>query len=273
MEQNVTDSNADIDAAFGDPKPAEVQPASEQRQQPPNAGEPKPDAQAQQPDPTNDVPEDLRDTPFKSHAELKKAYKEQQRLVSRKDKEVQDLKQAAQQFVRNQVAAEQGKPAKQVTQKEADAFLVKFIQDPNTTLQEKIDAIVESRVREALSPYEEKQRVEKVDKMITDFSAEHKGLINDADELAILRILDENPLLKKAPNPLKAAFNFLIAEDPEGWAKRISDRKAAAERDASEVKAAASGMGARRTSGTTQAKAKDEFDEVLEYASSRPSLR
>ncbi len=227
----------------------------------------KADSQDTPPVKSEASPYKFGDTPFESEEAAVKGYKHLQAGYTRTNQELSQLKTQMAKVVGSlkggDTKGEGPDPA------DVDKFLKEFIKNPKGSMRELIQAVVE----EANAPIRSEIASGRAGTAVSAFKTSHPWLNKD-DEVVLERILLNNPQLTnlgKHPkeqdiaSSLKAALGMFIADDPEGYNKKVAAHKNRTERDVNEAKKAAGAVGAKGGSVVqTPGVERDAFDEVLE---------
>lgn len=217
-----------------------------------------------QPDEGNDpIQGALAGTPFKDVAGLSKSYKEIQRLVSSKDREIAELNRklemtasAIQQLYQKREdpqAAKGGLP-------EGDAFWKALADNPADLIRQiarmEHEALYKERIDPRLGKVEGSLGSYEKSNLVQSFLQKHPEFTVE-DEALMVDILDANPQLKDMQNGLDIAYNQVLADR-----YRSSQQRNAAGAAVAGAKGIA-GLGGKKTSLPAQAQRKDPFDDVL----------
>lgn len=206
------------------------------------------------------------DTPFESEEAAVEGYKNLQGSHTKTATELAQLKEQMAKVV-GSLKSNAGEP--EVRPEDVDKFLKEFIKNPQGTMRELITAVAQ----EQLAPIRSEIATGRAGTVIDKFRVDHPE-INKDDEKQIEQILLDHPQLTNlGKNPselsikssLSAALGIFIAQDPAGYAKKLSDIKNKVEKDVNAAKLAAGAVGGKKGSLiSTPGKEGDEFDEVLE---------
>ena len=240
--------------------------APERREDPPDpaaagaAGPPQDGSTGQE-----QVPAELAGLPFKTTKDLVDGYKNLQRNLSSRDTSYKKLEGQVQELVRQLTGQLRGQPAEKVSPESADAFLKRFLVDPSGTLAATVKELASSMIREQVDPIRGELSSGKVDRMVQNFLSTDAKTLTTEEQDRFLALMEENPWVNQAPDPLKITMQLLIADNPEMYAQRRRDAKEKAGKGLQDAKAGAAGLGGKRTSTQMAGSgAKDEFDAVLE---------
>lgn len=214
--------------------------------QPTESAEPTQTPQDQQPPAVEGKPTGLEGTPFKDVAGLVKSYKEIQRVVASRDKQLKELTAYVQDLM------QKGQPPKQ---EDPNEFWTKFANDPIGFLKSLFEAQIQERISGAVNPLQNDIQAYKAEAEIAGFLKSHPEF-TEADEAEVVNILQEKPHLMQMPDRFERAYDALIArrfresQQKQGNANAVRDAKAAA------------GIGSKKSALAVK-KGGDEFDDVL----------
>lgn len=257
-DNDTPDPLADVDASDVDTEqdltPQGDEPVGDQLDQSPEGDQDQPAAEA-----ATRPGKPIQGTPFKDQAALVDGYKNLQRLVAAKDRDIVNLNKQ----VETIVAALTGKgkqPAKVVVP-QGQEFWNAFAKDPNAVLQQlvqaQLDQILETRVDGRIGKIETSISAGEKREKVNDFMRTHTDLTQE-DEDAMVEILDANPHLKDLPDGLELALDRVVASRYRASTKK--SQTAAAVAGAKGV----AGLGGKKTSLPSTSSSKDPFDEVLD---------
>jgi hypothetical protein len=213
----------------------------------------------------------IEGTPYKDQAALVTGYKEIQRLVSNKDRQIKQLTRqldaAAQSIMKLHKPNSQQAATSQVPQ--GDEFWKAFSQDPigmiekifMPQLEKFYSEKVDPRLAETGTSVSQLQRTN----LVNGFLAGHPELTSE-DEDAMVEILDKNPQLKEIPDGLEIAYDRVVAAR-----SRATSRQSAAAGAVGKAKQVA-GLAGKKTSLPAQKQQGDEFDDVLSLDKNEQAL-
>lgn len=205
-------------------------------------------------------------TPFKNQTALVDGYKNIQRLVAQKDREMAILQKQLQAALaaiqsRTQPKVDDNAPKLPV----GEDFWKAFAQDPVALMQQIAKMQSEDFFKNQIDP-----RLGKVEgsmtgiqkaNMVQNFLSAHPEFTVE-DEAQVVDILEANPHLKEMENGIEIAYNQVLADR-----YRADFGKKAATNAVAGAKQVA-GLGGKKTSLPVQAQNKDPFDSVMDLDAS-----
>lgn len=216
---------------------------------------------------TEAQPYKFGDTPFESEEAAVKGYKHLQAGYTRTNQELSELKKQMAQVVGSLKGGDTKGAGPDPA--EVDKFLKEFIKNPQGSMRELIQAVVE----EANAPIRSEIASGRAGSAVTAFKTSYPWLTKD-DEAELERILLNNPQLTnlgKSPKEasikasLNSALGMFIAQDPVGYTKKVEAHKNRTEHDVNQAKLAAGAVGGKAGSVVqTPGVERDAFDDVLE---------
>jgi len=213
------------------------------------------------------VTPDFGGLPFKEISELVNAHKSLQGSYTKSRQELFNLQRQMEQItpILRQWQAEKQKAQTPQEKVDIPKFLETFIEKGPDALTPLIEKMVEARLGnfqgQLLSPIQQELNQIRTNSSVDKFMATHPE-VTDADEDAIIEIMQENPWLEQIqslPNRLEMAYNMLLRKEPQRFASRNANSAAL-----NDMKSAASNVGTK--SGSRGRVGKDEFDDVLSVA-------
>lgn len=215
---------------------------------------------------TEAQPYKFGDTPFESEEDAVTGYKHLQASYTRSSQELSELKKQ----MATVVGSLKGKDEKAGPDPaEVDKFLKEFVKNPQGSMRELIQAVVQTE----LAPIRSENASGRAGSAMVTWRSAHPWVTKD-DEAAIERILLNNPQLTNLGNSpkeksilasLNSALGMFIAQDPEGYTKKVEAHKNKTEQGINEAKKAAGAVGAKGGSVVQQPGVeRDAFDDVLE---------
>lgn len=213
-----------------------------------------------------EVPEYLRGTPFRTPDALVKSYKDIQRLVAAKDREIQQGKQYLVGLAKQMMQTRQQQDQTGTSKKDVDPqqFWPDFWANPIAAIQKLATEIAESAVRQHIEPVVGNVQSLRNRSEVSDFISRHPEFTPELEE-AMTETMQANPWLKDVPERLEVAYKLTLqgrqatAQRKEASVKAVKDAKQAA------------GMGGKR-SALAVSQQGDEFDAVMDAAKAEREL-
>lgn len=247
------DVQIDGDAAFADADSAQTEI--------PEGGEVQAEGtetpEVQQDQEVAEVPEFLKGTPFRTPDALVKSYKDIQRLVAAKDREIQQGKQYLIGLAKQMMATRRQQDDQGTSKKEADpnAFWPDFWSNPIAAIQKLATEIAENAVKSHLPNVE--QNVEQLRNRaeVGDFLSRHPEFTPEL-ETEMAQYMANNPWLQQVPDRLEIAYRLTM--QARGQSAQARQQR----QDAVKPVKQAAGMGGKRSTLPPKQEG-DEFDEIL----------
>lgn len=224
----------------------------------------------------------LKETPYKTPADLVKGFKNLQRTVATKDREIAAMQGRLSELLNyvktSRVAAKPKTEEDDEDPEQANTRMIEmFTRNPKKFLAG-LKAEMRQEILGEISPRLEtvtRQTMEhKINSVADAFSSGAKDMPEAYQQRLVEIIAEQKEFLKRAypgdpQAQLQHALNAMIAEDPEGWTEYQRNRKASLGRSLTDAKSAA-GFGGKKSSVTTTGnKTGDEFDDALNLWSER----
>lgn len=228
------------------------------------------EAEAPAPEPEGETseeeapPEFLKGTPFKTPDALVKSYKDIQRLVAAKDREIQQGKQYLIELAKKMMATRQAQPG--TSKKDADPaeFWPNFWTNPIQAIQQLAQQIADSAVQQRLGPVATNVQHLQNRAEVATFMSAHPELTPELED-AMTQVMQENPWLENVPNRLEIAYRLTLQQQGA-----VAQKKAASVAAVKDAKQAA-GMGGKR-SALSVSNQGDEFDGVMDLHKTEKDL-
>ena len=206
----------------------------------------------------------LAGTPFKDVAAVVKGYKEIQKLVGNKDREISGIKQQLDSVLNTMLQLNGGqdpRTAPNTKIPQGEEFWQAMYKDPQALLTQIVKYVQEKYNKEHLDP-----RLTKVEGSMSQyqrgvrvqtFLQKHPDLkVSDEDD--IVEVMDNNPWLKDREDGLDIAYRMVL-----GDRYRVDAQKKATAAAVDPAKKVA-GLGGKKTTLPVSNRQKDPFDEVLD---------
>lgn len=214
----------------------------------------EPTEQVAQPGESEDPQAVLKGTSFKDVASLAQGYKNIQRLVASKDREIREISQKFNELLYYIQQSQQQRG--QQPQEQPEDFWNRFTSKPKETMAELIEARVQEALQKVVNPLQSDLGSLRNQSEVQTFLRAHPEF-TEADEDAMVEILRQKPWLRNSPTRLEDAYEILHGR--RARETRTRDANTNAVKDAK----ISAGLGGKK-SAVPNLGNRDEFDAVLE---------